>query len=161
MRDEGHSQWRRISKRQKHPQYIERTLQYDFMILKLAIKVEDIPTAWITPYYNDIPSDADLVVAGFGSTAAHIQITNHGNGTFGHTVLDTSEILRYGNDDRPAATSRMDDALLKKASLAKVVYNKCNANNQYAGFIDQNTMLCAGREDDGSDVCKLFFALFV
>ncbi|MGK3762258.1 MAG: hypothetical protein ACI8RD_014576, partial [Bacillariaceae sp.] len=143
---------RNIVSRYKHPKFDPDTLMYNYMILKLDEKVDTLPHVWIDPTI-EIPTDAELFVVGYGFTASRIQINHIYEDTFHHTVLDTTEILRYGNDDGP--TSRMQGSDLQKIEANIVPHGICNANDQYAGFVDDKTMICANNEDGD---CKFLFS---
>ena len=139
---------RNIVSRYKHPKYDPDTLMYDYMILKLDEKVDTLPHVWIDPTV-EIPTDAELFVVGYGFTASRIQINHIYEDTFHHTVLDTTEILRYGDDDGPK--SRMQGLDLQKIEANIIPHGICDANDQYAGFVDDETMICAGNRDEA---CK-------
>ena len=135
--------------------YDPNTLMYDYMILKLDKKVDTLPHVWIDPTV-DIPVDAELFVVGFGFTASRIKINHDYKNNIYHTVIDTSEVLRYGNDDGP--TSRMQGSVLQKIGATIVPHATCNANDQYAGFVDDEKMICASNKDG---TCKDFlFCIF-
>lgn len=144
---------RNIVSRYKHPKYDPDTLMYDYMILKLDEKVDTLPHVWIDPTV-EIPTDAELFVVGYGFTASRIQINHIYEDTFHHTVLDTTEILRYGDDDGPK--SRMQGLGLQKIEANIIPHGICNANDQYAGFVDDETMICAGNRDEA---CKNYLTL--
>jgi hypothetical protein len=158
LQEQGDAVKRTIIERYRHPNYDPFTLSYNVMVLKLDEKVDHLPTVWIDQLFADIPEDAELTVVGFGSTAARIQISKLDNETIQHTVLDTSEIMRYGNDDGP--TGPLQGAVLQKASVTIVPHDSCDADDGYAGFIDDNTMICGGTLDDGSDICKFSWNKF-
>lgn len=152
MREDGDSVRRRIIERRKHPKYNPEALTNNIMVLKLDRRVDGRPSVWLNTI-EEIPEGADFVVLGFGSTAAQIQISKVG-GIFRFTVLDTSELLRYGNDDGPMTQLR--GAVLHKGTTSIVSYAECDADDQYAGFIDNATMICAGSLEDGDDICKFY-----
>jgi len=155
---EGDSVKRNIVSRHKHPMYDPNTLMYNYMILKLDKKVDTLPHVWIDPTV-DIPTDAELFVVGFGFTASRIRINHDYKNTFHHTVIDSSEVLRYGNDDGP--TSRMQGSVLQKIEATIVPHATCDANDQYAGFINDEKMICASNEDgaclgdNGGPLCMM------
>lgn len=151
MKEEQGAVTRRIVERRSHPNFDPATFINNFMVLKLNESVDTVPTVTIAQDV-EIPEESELAVAGFGSTAARIQISKVDSELFQHHVIDTSEILRYGNDDGPVL--RMNDAVLQKDRVALVSYEECNSDSQFAGFIDNNTMICAGNRYDGSDICK-------
>ena len=143
---------RNVVSRHKHPSFDRDTLRNNYMILKLNKKVDTLPNVWIDPTV-EIPTDAELYVVGFGFTASLIQINHIYSKTFHHTILDTSELLRHGNDN--GQTSRMHGSVLQKAEMTLVPHATCNAYDKYAGFIDDESMICA---DDEDGTCK--FAIF-
>jgi hypothetical protein len=114
------------------------------MLLKIDKKVDTLPNVWIDPT-ADIPTDAELYVVGFGFTASLIQINHIYGRTYHHTIVDTPKFLLGGN-------SASDGWVLQKAQMTLVPHAVCNAYDQYAGFINRESMICASDEDD---TCKL------
>ena len=121
------------------------------MVLKINETVGGLPNVWIDPT-TEIPTDAELYVVGFGFTASLIQVNHVNSKTFHHTVLDSSHLLQHGNHNSP--TSRLRGSMLQKAKISVVDHAICNAYDQYAGFIDGDSMICAN-DDNGS--CKFFY----
>ena len=144
---------RNIVSRHKHPGFDRGTLMDNYMVLKLDKKVTSLPNVWIDPTV-EIPTDAELYVVGFGFTASLIQINQIYSRTFRHTILDTSELLQHGNDNG------MRGSVLQKAEMALVPHATCNAYDQYAGFIDDKSMLCTS-DDDGTCKFSLFRTLII
>jgi secreted trypsin-like serine protease len=151
MKESNDTERMRIIERRQHPEFNSTTFSNNFMVLKLDQAVDTLPRV-ILQEYDEIPEGSKLAVVGFGSTAARIEISKIDSEVFQHNVIDTSEILRYGNDDGPVI--HMNDAILQKEEVALVPFEECNADDQFAGFIDNNTMICAGNLDDGGDNCK-------
>lgn len=156
MKEQNEAVGRRIIERRHHPEFDPSTFANNFMVLKLNRKVETLPTVSFQKY-DEIPEGAELSVVGFGSTAARIHISKIDSEVFQYTVLDMSEVLRHGNDDGPVM--RMNDAVLQKQHVAIVSQEECNADDQFAGFIDNKTMICAGNPEDGGDICKFYWVL--
>jgi hypothetical protein len=151
MKEEGYSVKRQIIARHQHPYFDPKTLSHNIMILKLDQKVDSIPIVWIWKD-DDVPDGAELAVVGFGSTASRIQISKTGSDTSMHIILDTSETMRYGNDDGPMI--RMNNATLRTERVMIVPNAECNADDSFSGFIDTSTTVCAGDMSDGNDICK-------
>ncbi|KAG7370868.1 serine protease [Nitzschia inconspicua] len=149
MKEENDAVKRQVLKRRSHPDFDPTSFINNFMVMKLNQPV-NTTSATILPY-RELSDEAELVVVGFGSTAARIQVSKLDSGVFKHTVIDTSEVLRFGNDDGPMI--RMNDAVLQKKEVSIVSYEDCNSDSQFAGFIDNRTMICAGNRNDGSDIC--------
>ena len=150
MKNEVGAVGREIVERRPHPEFDPTTLRHDFMVLKLNEKVDTIPSVQIHQD-NEVAEGASLSVVGFGSTASRIDVSKIDSDTFQFTVLDTREVLMYGNDDGP--TVRRHESVLQKETLSYVIFDDCNADDQFAGFIDNNTMICAGDPHDGGDIC--------
>jgi hypothetical protein len=150
MKEQEGAVGRHIIKRQLHPSFDPASFRYNFMVLKLDRKVDTIPTVKLLES-DQIPQGNELAVIGFGSTAAQIQISKIDSEGFQHTVLHASEVLRYGNDDGPVM--RLNDAVLQREDVTIVPHEVCNSDDQFAGFIDNNTMICAGNLDEGVDTC--------
>ena len=119
------------------------------MILKLEKSVGGLPHVWIDPT-APIEQDAELYVVGFGFTASLLQVNQIYDRTYHHTVLDTSYLLQHGNDVG-SSSSNLRASLLQKAKLSIVPHAVCNAYDQYAGFIDDESMICAS---DDETTCK-------
>lgn len=141
---QGDSVRRNIVSRLKHPEFDRDTHEHNFMLLKIDKKVDGLPNVLIDPT-TDIPTDAELYVVGFGFTASLIQVNHIYGRTFHHTILDTPKLLLGGN----GATN---GSLLQKAKMTLVPHAICNAYDQYAGFINRESMICASDEDD---TCKV------
>jgi Trypsin len=161
MKEQDGAVTRHIIKRQMHPEFDPASFTHNFMVLKLDRKVDTIPPVKLLESDKRIPEGEELIVIGLGSTAARIQISKIDSEVFQHTVVNASEELRYGNDDGPV--TRMNDAVLQREDITIVPHEVCNAEDQFAGFIDNNTMICAGNLNDGVDICTFvwFVCLFV
>eukprot|EP00536_Pseudo-nitzschia_multiseries_P012812 jgi/Psemu1/209727/e_gw1.509.5.1 len=139
--EQGDSVKRNIVSRQTHPTFDPNSLLDNFMVLKLDKKVDTLPTVWINPTV-EIPTDPELYVVGFGFTATLLQVNQIHSRTFYHTILDTSEILRSGNENEIQGT------ILQKARVTIVPHAICNDYDLYAGFIDDESMICANDDDN-------------
>ncbi len=148
-RQDGDSVRRKVVSREKHPGFDPKTLANNFMILKLEKSVGGLPHVWIDPTVP-IEQDAELYVVGFGFTASLLQVHQIYDRTYHHTVLDTSYLLQHGNDVG-SSSSNLRAPLLQKAKLSIVPHAVCNAYDQYAGFIDDESMICAS---DDETTCK-------
>ena len=140
---------RRVIERKIHPGFDREKLQNNFMLLKLDKPVDSLPHVWIDSTAQ-IEPDAELYVVGFGFTASLLQVHQIYSRTYHHTVLDTSYLLQHGNDIAPG--SHLQGQILQKAKLSQVPHAVCNAYDQYAGFIDKESMICANDDDN---TCKL------
>jgi len=138
-KEQGDSVKRNIVSRHMHPGFDPESLMDNYMVLKLDEKVDTLPTVWINPKV-EIPTDPELYVIGFGFTASLLHVNQIYGRTFHHTILDTSELLQSGNSD---------SEILQKARTTIVPHAICNAYDQYAGFIDDESMICAN-DDDGT-----------
>jgi hypothetical protein len=151
MKEQDGAVGRDIIKRQLHPAFDPASFTHNFMLLKLDRKVDTIPIVKLFEAAS-IPQGRELAVIGFGSSAARIQISEVENEVYEYTAVDSSEVLRYGNED--GRVSSKNNEVLRRAEVAIVPHEICNADDQFAGFIDNNTMICAGNLDDGVDICK-------
>lgn len=134
--------------RHKHPEFDRDTFEHNFMLLKLDEKVDGLPTVWLDPT-AEIPPDAELYVVGFGFTASLMQVHHIYSRTFHHSILDTTQLLQKGNVK--SLTSQLHGSVLQKAKLSLIPHAICNAYDQYAGFVDAESMICAS-DDEGT--CK-------
>ena len=123
------------------------------MVLKLDKKVDGLPNVQIAPI-KEIPTDAELDVMGFGFTASLMQVHHIHSRMFYHTILDKSKMLQRGNSN--SRTSKLKGSVLQKAKLKLIPHAVCNAYDQYAGFIDRKTMICA---NDDESTCKFYLLI--
>jgi len=138
--EHGDSVKRNITSRHIHPTFDPNSLLDNFMVLKLNKKVDTLPTVWINPLV-EIPKDPELYVVGFGSTATFVRVNHIHSRTFYHTIVNRSESLQFGNETD--SRSQIQGKVLQKSRTTIVPHAVCNAHDQYAGFIDDKSMICA------------------
>lgn len=119
------------------------------MLLKIDKKIDSLPHVWIDPTI-EVSSDAEFYAVGFGFTPSLIQVHHVYSRTFHQTILDTPNLLQHGNEESSA--TRLRGPVLQKSKTSLVSQAVCNAYDQYAGFIEKDSMICTV-EEGGS--CKL------
>jgi len=118
------------------------------MLLKLDKPVAK-PTVLLTPT-AEIPENAELYVVGFDFTAPLLRVHQIYSRTFHHTLLKRPNLLQQVND--VGINGKTNELLLQKSRMKLVSHAMCNAYDQYAGFIDGESMICAS---DERSTCKL------
>jgi len=120
--------------------------------------VDGLPNVRIDPI-AEIPSDAELYVMAFGFTASLMQVNHIHSRLFYHTIMEKSNLLQQGNSNTRRSKSK--GSLLQKAKLKLIPHAVCNAYDQYAGFINRKTMICANDDestclgDNGGPLCMM------
>ena len=135
-------------KRVVHPSYDSNTIQNDFMLMKLDNKV-DSPRVELNNNNNIPADDLDVTVIGFGSTKARVDVNFTDDRTDYLIYNEVSERMESFDDD--FLTPRIDT--LQKVVVQVVPHSSCNGPSMYSGFIDKQTMICAGTEAGGMDAC--------
>ena len=132
------SVWRTITERKPHPDYNDKSLVYDYLVMKLNQPVSLPP---IKLNSNDsVPEDLSAVtVIGFGSTQATFQYNDLGGS---YTVFKNSNIT---------ITPRL--GVLQEVEIITIPQSDCNGQKMYRGFINESVMVCAGEYAGGKDSC--------
>lgn len=83
------------------------------------------------------------------------------DGTPRITLNTNSAVPMDGSQVRVIGMGRLDEdgelgnpAVLQEVDVSVISYEQCNSDEMYNSFIDDATMICAGKENGGQDACK-------
>ena len=144
---------RRIAERFPHPDYNDRRISNDFLILKLDEPVYDLPTI---QWNKDemYPSDYEPVtVIGFGGTEPRADLFGEGGGGGGLEYM--YGMAEFGSAaEFPQQQPRMGgDIALREVEVEVIPSDLCNSREMYSGYLDTDIMMCAGFAEGGKDAC--------